>query len=119
MFVDIRRAWTADTSADSRWSDETPALGQCAVTALFIQEVMGGDLLRAVVADTSHYWNVLPDGEEIDLTREQFPVFDPWHSERRAREYVLSFPETRRRYELLKSRVVQGQTDEVPVAASQ
>ena len=43
-----------------------------------MQEFLGGDLLLAEVlhADGSrqglHYWNRLPDGTELDLTREQF-----------------------------------------------
>jgi hypothetical protein len=76
----IRASWSAASCdpVDAPWSPENPAKGQCGVTALVVQDHLGGDLLLAEVlhADGSrqgvHYWNRLPDGTEIDLTREQF-----------------------------------------------
>lgn len=51
--------------------------GQCGTTALVMQDLLGGELLVAQVQvngspDGVHYWNQLPGGREIDLTREQF-----------------------------------------------
>jgi hypothetical protein len=74
------------------------------VTALLVQDWLGGDLLRAVVEGVSHYWNRV-EGVEIDLTREQFDRFQPVDIQLRSRDYVLSSPQTARRYKLLKSRV--------------
>ena len=77
----IRASWSAETCdpvALAEWSPQTPARGQCAVTALIVQEFLGGDLLLAEVRNSDgsrqglHYWNRLPDGTELDLTREQF-----------------------------------------------
>lgn len=103
----IREAWCLATSADpAAWRLDNPAWGQCAVTALLVQDVQGGDLLRSTVRGVSHYWNRLPDGTILDLTLEQFggdlPDAEPIV---RDREYVLSFPETVTRYELLRERV--------------
>jgi hypothetical protein len=77
----IRAAWALDTcdpvDADE-WSAANPARGQCGSTALTIHDLLGGELLVAEVirSDGSrqgvHYWNLLPDGTEVDLTREQF-----------------------------------------------
>jgi hypothetical protein len=45
---------------------------------LTVHDLLGGELLIAEVLRTDgsrqgvHYWNLLPDGTEIDLTREQF-----------------------------------------------
>jgi 8-oxo-dGTP pyrophosphatase MutT (NUDIX family) len=70
--------WTSDPVDQPGWSDANPASGQCASTALVVQDRFGGELLVAEVheADGSrqglHYWNRLPDGRELDLTREQF-----------------------------------------------
>ena len=70
--------WTSDPVDQPDWSDANPASGQCASTALVIQDRLGGRLLIADVheADGSrqgvHYWNRLPGGRELDLTREQF-----------------------------------------------
>jgi len=77
----IRSAWsqqTCDPVERAEWSTDNPARGQCAVTALVVQDLFGGELLLAEVrnADGSrqgvHYWNRLANGVEVDLTREQF-----------------------------------------------
>jgi hypothetical protein len=43
------------------------------VTALIVQHYLGGSLRPGEVGAISHYWNVLPAGEEVDLTLRQFP----------------------------------------------
>jgi hypothetical protein len=111
----LRRAWSADTSSDpAGWVESNAALGQCAVTALVVQDYLGGNLLRCRVGTVSHYWNLLPSGEEIDLTRHQFGAsFESTDMEERTRDYVLSFEDTRRRYDALRVRVdrVLGKRD--------
>lgn len=103
----LRAAWQADTSADpDRWDCENPSWGQCAVSALAIQDRFGGHLLRGMTAEGSHYWNLLPGGIEVDLTAEQFKDRPATlRSEPRARAYLLSSSGTRRRYRLLSSRL--------------
>jgi hypothetical protein len=112
----LEQAWSRDSSADpERWTVDSPACGQCAVTALVVQDEFGGDLLRTTVDGLSHYWNRLPDGSEVDLTRQQFAegaTYGP--TVVRDREYVLSFPDTVRRYLLLRRRV--GSSDAMPGA---
>jgi hypothetical protein len=67
----IRSGWseqTCDPVALAEWSTDNPARGQCAVTALVVQDLLGGELLLAEVrnADGSrqglHYWNRLANG---------------------------------------------------------
>lgn len=78
----LRASWAADTCspddlARSGWQADNPAWGQCDITALLINDLLGGDL---VVGDVHldgeqhgyHWWNRLPSGVELDLTREQF-----------------------------------------------
>jgi len=81
----LRAAWSADTCDEvdlADWSPQNPARGQCGVTALVLQELLGGDILLAQVHFVDggyqgvHYWNRLPNGEEIDLTREQFAAHE-------------------------------------------
>ena len=73
-----RSQWTSDPVDQPRLDRANPASGHCASTALVVQDRLGGELLMADVheADGSrqgvHYWNRLPDGRELDLTREQF-----------------------------------------------
>src|SRR6266536_2808330 len=100
----LAHSWSRQTSAEpDGWSEHSPARGQCAVTALVIQDLFGGELLRCDAGPTSHYWNRLPSGREVDLTRHQFGVdFRPRQVETRSRDYVLSFPDTRARYTALR-----------------
>ncbi len=99
-------AWCSATSADpEHWTEDNPALGQCAVTALIVQDRFGGILVRAENEGVSHYWNRLAGGIEVDLTRSQFETWNPGAELERDRDYVLSFPATLRRYELLKARL--------------
>ena len=65
---DVQRRTSADPEG---WSPHNRPWGQCAVTALVVQDRFGGELLRARVDGVSHYWNRLPDGSELDLTRER------------------------------------------------
>lgn len=108
--TDIRAAlllaWSSTTSSSpTEWSRKNPAAGQCAVTSLVIQDLLGGRILRADVNGISHYWNCLPTGAEVDLTRGQFDrdTIIP-RGEPRSRDYILSFPSTRKRYRQLKRR---------------
>src|SRR5262249_295600 len=51
----IERSWTRSTSSDpEHWSEKNPAHGQCAVTALVVQDCLGGELLRARVKGVMH-----------------------------------------------------------------
>ncbi|GGQ27958.1 hypothetical protein GCM10010215_60230 [Streptomyces virginiae] len=78
----IRAGWSAETCepADiSRvpWTPENPAWGQCDITALVVQDLVGGDLVLGEVfhegrQEGYHWWNLLPGGIRVDLTREQF-----------------------------------------------
>lgn len=74
----IRSAWSATTAAgDNDWLPTNPSTGHCDVTSLVIRAHVGGDLKLAQVfrngeLSEHHYWNVLPDGTELDLTADQF-----------------------------------------------
>jgi hypothetical protein len=106
LHADFLKVWTADTSAEEEWRPEVPEAGHCAVTALLLQDLFGGELRRALANGVSHYWNRLPDGRTVDLTRVQFLLPLTLEEEKeRARSYVLSFAPTRERYELLKTRM--------------
>ena len=112
----LEKSWSKETSADSKkWSSKNPAWGQCVVTALVVQDFFGGKLLKGIVRIEdieyidnvwSHYWNQLPDGSKIDLTKSQFPkkTIMP-QGDLAYRKYVLSYPNVVRRYEILKQRV--------------
>jgi hypothetical protein len=86
------------------------------MTALVVQDVLGGDLILGEVQVEgvkvgNHYWNRLADGTEVDLTAEQFGpdelvvggsvVIRPPDAPRRHRE----------QYEILRARVMRALTE--------
>lgn len=102
----LQAAWDADTAFDgASWTCDRPERGQCAVTALVVQDVLGGAIMRARVHGESHYWNLLADGRELDLTRGQFDCWPDPAPEFVTRDYILSHDSTVRRYRLLAARV--------------
>jgi len=114
----IARAWARQTSADpAGWSAANPAWGQCAVTALIVQDFFGGELFRCEVNSISHYWNRLASGKELDLTGHQFGNgFRASRGESRTRAYVMSFPDTAARYRRLSASTRRALQRLVPLA---
>jgi hypothetical protein len=87
---ELERVWDAGTSTDpDGWTSENPARGHCTVAVLLVQDEFGGRILRGLVGGLSHFWNRLPDGSDVDLTRDQFVVWHVTDVEERSREYVL------------------------------
>jgi hypothetical protein len=78
----LRASWAADTCSPddldrAGWQADNPAWGHCDITALLVHDLLGGDLVVGEVhlddeRNGWHWWNRLPGGVEIDLTREQF-----------------------------------------------
>jgi hypothetical protein len=62
-------SWSLKTS--SKWLADNPARGQCNVTALLVNELFGGEILKTPLPDGDHFYNRI-DGERIDLTDSQF-----------------------------------------------
>lgn len=113
----LHDSWMAETSNDAtKWSGDNPARGQCVVSSLVVQNYLGGDLRRYRVSgagiNETHYCNVLEDGTVLDTTASQYtgPVtlrIDPvdFSGYASVREKRLAEDDTRKRYELLLSRV--------------
>ncbi|MCC8479396.1 hypothetical protein ACH4TM_28985 [Streptomyces parvus] len=76
----LRGSWSAETCTPEyrdRWTPDNPARDQCGVTAMVLNDLLGGELIRGEVhvdgvRTDFHWWNRLGLGVEIDLTREQF-----------------------------------------------
>ncbi|QMU70208.1 hypothetical protein [Streptacidiphilus sp. P02-A3a] len=120
LLIDIERAvrssWGADTCPPEgrlRWSADDPARGQCGVTAMVLNDLLGGELIRGEVQINGefrdyHWWNRIGLGVEIDLTREQFR-----HEEIVTGGTVIPRPPVtdwrrlREEYELLRGRVME------------
>lgn len=76
----IMSSWGPETMYATDEPSRNPgsrSRSQCGTTALVLQDWLGGEI---IVADAFrdgqrvgvHYWNRLPSGEEVDLTRDQF-----------------------------------------------
>jgi hypothetical protein len=79
----LQESWCRETGAGDSGLSGMP-VGQCAVTALLVQDLLGGEIVRAEIARydlrddgscavESHYWNRIPGMGDIDLTRAQYP----------------------------------------------
>ena len=121
----IKKSWSRETSASPNlWTRDNPAIGQCAVTALLFQGMIGGTILRTEIKGFgSHYWNKLTYPEyvtvEYDLTRGQFPsdlkITEAMMVDRneilqseRAKEFRTS-----QRYRILRHRFLKFMSDEL------
>lgn len=62
-------SWSNETSEN--WRADSPARGQCNVTALLLNELFGGDILKTPLPEGDHFYNRI-DGQRIDLTASQF-----------------------------------------------
>ena len=73
----IQSSWSIDTTyCVDDYMARHPAWGNCAVTALLLQELLGGELMRGLAIEpgqsgTAHYWNRV-NGLDLDLTWRQF-----------------------------------------------
>jgi hypothetical protein len=109
-------AWGPDTCyplMSGEWTPEHPSRDQCGMSALVVQDILGGDLILAEVhVDGArighHYWNRLPDGSEVDLTADQFRP----EEEVVGAKVVARPPDApryhREQYDLLRGRVLTG-----------
>ena len=102
----IKKAWTKETAHPAyqpKWSSNNPSIGQCLVTALFIQELKGGKIASCKVGNYSHFVNII-NGQIEDYTAEQFKI--PVNYKKLAvkeRNKLLENKDTLKRYELLKA----------------
>jgi hypothetical protein len=105
----IRASWDRETTEEPDvWTEENPAYGNCAVTALVVRDYLGGDVVAAGVVRGGarvdrHAWNRLPSGLEVDLSRDQFRDGEQYEDAAVVTEFVGA--RTQERYELLAARV--------------
>lgn len=108
----LRMAWCKETaypSCQAEWVESDPSYGQCAITAMLVYDMFGGTIHRIRVSGGgTHYFNKV-DGQYIDLTIEQFDLYNiPVHyepNEEMDRKYCGKNADTARRYNLLIQRI--------------
>ena len=109
--LDFSKAWTQETAHPSyNWSPNNPAAGQCAVTALVVQDLYGGDILACKVGKISHFINSI-DGRIVDYTEQQFgdKKINYTNVHIRERKSLLKNQDVRKRYLILKANLQQTQ----------
>lgn len=100
----LRKAYDKDTAypnCQSEWNKYNPTYGQCAVTALVVQNYFGGKIYKCNTI--SHYFNII-NGKVVDLTAEQFD-FKLDYNDSVEKQPNLLKAQTKQRFELLKNRV--------------
>lgn len=103
----LKSAWCIETAHPSyrdKWNKENPSAGQCAVTALIVQEHFGGKICSCKVGKFSHYINIIND-EIVDLTSEQFKNPEYKSIVTKDPKILLKNKDTYSRYSLLKSKI--------------
>ncbi|MGD6879631.1 YunG family protein [Bacillus infantis] len=62
-------SWSIHSS--SKWTKEKPAKGQCGVTALVVNDILGGTIRKTPLLDGWHFYNEI-NGIRYDFTVSQF-----------------------------------------------
>ena len=110
----LRLCWSKETSYPScqaDWVKDDPSFGQCAITAMLVYDMFGGTIHRIrVPGGGTHYFNKI-NGHYIDLTREQFDLYnipvqyDP--NETRDRQFCGKNADTQKRFQILVNNITE------------
>ena len=93
------KSWSSQTSG--AWTAANPACGQCNVTALLVEELFGGEILKTPLPEGNHFYNRI-GGQRIDLTASQFEAPIAYADLPSSRREALSGT-TSAKYEALKA----------------
>ena len=85
-----------------KWNINNPTCGQCAITALILNDYFGGKLGKVYIGNISHYFNII-NGKPVDFTSSQFKhEVDYSNYQLVNRNIMLQNKNTRSRYYTLK-----------------
>jgi hypothetical protein len=65
----LSKSWSLESS--SKWSKYNPAKGQCGVTTLVVNDLLGGEIKKTKLPDGWHFYNMI-NGRRHDFTASQF-----------------------------------------------
>lgn len=63
------KSWSINSS--SKWTNANPAKGQCGVTTLVVNDLLGGQIRKTLLDDGWHFYNEI-NGVSYDFTASQF-----------------------------------------------
>lgn len=99
-------AYGPDTAHPSfPFSRDNPTAGQCAITALLVNETYGYDIYETKVGRSRHFFNKTPSGEVVDLTAEQFSGKIIPYDVCRKREPKELYKSCGERFSILKAKI--------------
>lgn len=108
----LKKSRNKDTcyfKSEKEWTADNPCIGHCTITALIVQDYFWGDIVFCSHQD--HYWNILPNGEIVDMTKNQMSENDICYIDQKCNRIdLLEGPKavkakTKERYMLLKNRM--------------
>lgn len=106
----LNKCWckeTCQSSNKNRWNAKEPYIGQDIVTALLLNTEENLDVYSVLVEGQRHFYNMDSDFHVVDLTKEQYSRIDYSKGRKRDVKKLLTNPNIRQRYFLLKDRYEQ------------
>lgn len=111
----VEKGWSKETCHPAyvdKWNFSNRSAGQCAVTAMYINQKYGYDIYETMVGRSRHFFNVTSDCKIIDVTCDQFPVEPVDYSASRKREFKDLYKSCKDRYELFVKNLEDRQLNE-------
>lgn len=109
LYEVLTHCWQKDTAYPTDqpyWTTRCPSIGQCAITAMLVYDMFGGEMYRC----DNHYYNKI-DGHWVDLTARQFWDFGDrcdYASGRKVyRNRTGQSGHTKRRYDMLVRNIAE------------
>ncbi len=101
----IQASWSLETTDD--WHPEAPDRHQCAVSALVVQDYLGGIIVRNKIIERNVWFNVLSDGQEVFVFGEYYGKPRKWGKDHPVpRGLIMLHPGNMpRRYKILQAGV--------------
>lgn len=65
----LSNSWSLKSS--SKWSKDEPSTGQCGVTTLVVNDILGGEIRKTKLPDGWHFYNFI-NNKRYDFTASQF-----------------------------------------------
>jgi hypothetical protein len=97
----FRQSWSIETGR--HWKIDNPAAGQCGVTALVVNDELGGRILKTDVNGAWHFYNLIGE-KRVDFTMSQFSSPISYDDILSCREEAL-LDCSQEQYDLLRSRM--------------
>lgn len=105
----VKKSWckeTCDETLKNKWNENNPALGQSLVTALAVNEFLGGTIVLTSSKIGNHYYNVIDD-KIIDFAYIGSTV--PYKGKLAfSREYLLQDEETKEKYMIFLNNIKEN-----------